>query len=103
MGFVAFPMPEIFPNHYWLFHSLWHVFLAAGYYELYALIEQDRLTAQKTPAKQESRNHAARHAKRQLAIADLPKGASNSSLDSTCELASSQDQMHFQVCCACSL
>ncbi|KAL0019556.1 hypothetical protein WJX79_000427 [Trebouxia sp. C0005] len=47
MGFVAFPMPEIFPKHYWLFHSLWHVLLAAGYYELYALIEFDSNTVYK--------------------------------------------------------
>ncbi|CAL8465576.1 g5112 [Coccomyxa elongata] len=36
---VAFPMPELFPRHYWLFHSLWHAFLGAGYYELYAMLE----------------------------------------------------------------
>lgn len=47
LGFVAFPMPEIFPKHYWLFHSLWHVLLAAGYYELYALIELDSNTVYK--------------------------------------------------------
>lgn len=47
MGFVAFPMPEIFPKHYWLFHSLWHVLLAAGYYELYVLIEFDSNTVYK--------------------------------------------------------
>ena len=47
LGFVAFPMPEIFPKHYWLFHSLWHVLLAAGYYELYALIEFDSNTVYK--------------------------------------------------------
>ncbi len=27
---VAFPMPELFPRHYWVFHSLWHAFLGAG-------------------------------------------------------------------------
>lgn len=47
LGFVAFPMPEIFPKLYWLFHSLWHVLLAAGYYELYALIELDSNTVYK--------------------------------------------------------
>ena len=47
-------MPEIFPKHYWLFHSLWHVLLAAGYYELYALIELDSNTLHKK-AKKHSR------------------------------------------------
>ena len=45
-------MPELFPRHYWLFHSLWHVLLAAGYYELYALIEAESLAAYK-----EARRH----------------------------------------------
>lgn len=45
-------MPELFPRHYWLFHSLWHVLLAAGYYQLYALIEAESLAAYK-----EARRH----------------------------------------------
>ena len=40
-------MPELFPNHYWFFHSLWHLALAGGYYELYALIEYDTNTVYK--------------------------------------------------------
>ena len=40
-AFVAFPMPDKFPNHYWLFHSVGHTLLAAGYYILYMLIEHE--------------------------------------------------------------
>ena len=29
-AFVAFPMPSVLPRHYWMFHSIWHVLLAAG-------------------------------------------------------------------------
>ena len=43
---VAFPMPERFPRHYWLFHSLWHVFLSVGYYELYRMIEEETTVRQ---------------------------------------------------------
>ena len=60
LGFIAFPMPELFPRHYWLFHSLWHVLLAAGYYQLYALIEAESLAAYK-----EARRHKHVRAKRQ--------------------------------------
>ena len=60
LGFIAFPMPELFPRHYWLFHSLWHVLLAAGYYQLYALLEADSLAAYK-----EARRHKHVRAKRQ--------------------------------------
>ena len=31
---------------YWLFHSLWHLMLAAGYHVLYAELEHERLTTQ---------------------------------------------------------
>lgn len=55
-------MPEIFPKHYWLFHSLWHVLLAAGYYELYALIEFDSNTVHRKAKRQ-------KHAKQQPAPA----------------------------------
>lgn len=55
LGFIAFPMPEIFPKHYWLFHSLWHVLLAAGYYELYSLIEFDSNTVYKKTRRQHVR------------------------------------------------
>ena len=60
LGFIAFPMPELFPRHYWLFHSLWHVLLAAGYYQLYALIETESLAAYK-----EARRHKHVRARRQ--------------------------------------
>lgn len=60
LGFIAFPMPELFPRHYWLFHSLWHVLLAAGYYQLYALIEAESLAAYK-----EARRHKHVRGKRQ--------------------------------------
>jgi hypothetical protein len=29
-GFGVFPLPELLPRHYWLFHSLWHMFMADG-------------------------------------------------------------------------
>lgn len=67
LGFIAFPMPEVFPRHYWLFHSLWHVLLAAGYYQLYALIEAESLAAYK-----EARRHRHVRAKKQ-APAKKPK------------------------------
>ena len=35
LGFVCFPLPELAPSFYWLAHSLWHLFLAAGYSLLY--------------------------------------------------------------------
>lgn len=99
MGFIAFPMPELFPRQYWLFHSLWHCFLAAGYYELYALIEQDSLSMQKKrAAQQKSRKHAVRHAKKQLAVAKMQKADSNSSMDSMSVLASSQSKSGSEVC-----
>ena len=45
-------MPDIFPNHYWFFHSLWHLALAGGYYELYALIEYDSNTVYRRAKRQ---------------------------------------------------
>ena len=30
LAFAAFPMPAVFPSYYWVFHSVWHVLLAAG-------------------------------------------------------------------------
>jgi hypothetical protein len=43
-GFVVFPLPELFPEKYWLCHSLWHCFIAIGYYELYnELLVQDAM------------------------------------------------------------
>ncbi len=30
------PLPRRLPSHYWLWHSLWHLFMGLGYYYLYA-------------------------------------------------------------------
>jgi hypothetical protein len=38
-AFVFFPLPEKFPSLYWLFHSLWHLCVAAAFYELYMCLE----------------------------------------------------------------
>ncbi len=81
LGFVAFPMPEIFPKHYWLFHSLWHVLLAAGYYELYALIEFDSNTVYK-----KAQQHKRLRAKQQTGPS-LKQGVTVSEVDT---LGSSQ-------------
>ena len=74
LGFVAFPMPELFPRHYWLFHSLWHVLLAAGYYQLYALIEAESLAAYKEARRHKhvrpKRHAQARDTKQNLAVAE---------------------------------
>lgn len=35
LGLTCFPLPELFPQLYWLFHSLWHLFMAAGMVEIY--------------------------------------------------------------------
>jgi hypothetical protein len=34
-AFACFVAPNFQPTRYWLWHSLWHVFLGVGYYELY--------------------------------------------------------------------
>lgn len=39
LGFAFFPLPELLPRHYWLFHTLWHIFLARGYQLLYQQLE----------------------------------------------------------------
>ena len=93
MGFVAFPMPEIFPRHYWLFHSIWHVCLAAGYYELYALIEQDSQKGQ-TVRHAEQRSVAG---VKNDQLSAMPKAASNSSLDSSSEPATIKHRVRSQV------
>lgn len=36
LSFVSFVMPQRMPHQYWLWHSLWHLLLGVGYYELYA-------------------------------------------------------------------
>lgn len=35
LGLMCFPLPELVPEMYWLFHSLWHIFMAAGIFEVY--------------------------------------------------------------------
>jgi hypothetical protein len=44
-GFVCFPLPELYPPIYWLAHSLWHCFLAAGYSLLYEELLETRQQA----------------------------------------------------------
>ena len=95
MGFVAFPMPEVFPRHYWLFHSIWHCCLAAGYYELYALIEEDSIKGHK--GGRQGVKQFTRHAKKQPVAMVMQKAGSNSSLDSTSELASTT-KSRSEVC-----
>ena len=35
LGLTSFPLPELVPEMYWLFHSLWHIFMSAGLFEVY--------------------------------------------------------------------
>lgn len=35
LGFLSFVQPNKFPQQYWLWHSLWHVFMSIGYFYLY--------------------------------------------------------------------
>lgn len=35
LGFLSFVQPNKFPEQYWLWHSLWHVFMSVGYFYLY--------------------------------------------------------------------
>lgn len=93
MGFVAFPMPEVFPRHYWLFHSIWHVCLAAGYYELYALIEQDSHKGQ--TVQRANQKSIAEMKKKDLST--MHNVASNSSLESSSELATLKHRVAPQV------
>jgi hypothetical protein len=34
-AFTCFVAPHAMPDHYWFWHSAWHVFLGVGYFELY--------------------------------------------------------------------
>lgn len=63
LGFICFPMPEIYPSSYWLMHSLWHVFLAAGY----GLLYEELLHAQQQAELEERRQEAARKRAERLA------------------------------------
>lgn len=38
-AFSCFLMPKKMPHLYWFWHSMWHVFMGLGYYELYSTIE----------------------------------------------------------------
>ncbi|PSC69896.1 serine threonine [Micractinium conductrix] len=38
-GFGFFPWPERFPRQYWLYHSLWHICMAKGFYLLFFQLE----------------------------------------------------------------
>lgn len=35
LGFLSFVQPNMYPEQYWLWHSLWHVFMSVGYFFLY--------------------------------------------------------------------
>lgn len=48
---VLFLILPNFCGRYWLFHSLWHLFLAIGYYTLYLQIERPRLDRKMTNGK----------------------------------------------------
>jgi hypothetical protein len=39
VGLAIFPLPELWPSLYWLFHSAWHLLMAAGVHELYLALE----------------------------------------------------------------
>ncbi|KAG7675003.1 hypothetical protein Ndes2526B_g07852 [Nannochloris sp. 'desiccata'] len=45
LGFVCFPLPELYPSLYCIAHSLWHCFLAAGYSLLYEELTESRQQA----------------------------------------------------------
>lgn len=38
-GFSCFLAPHKMPDHYWFWHSAWHVCMGLAYYELYCTIE----------------------------------------------------------------
>lgn len=43
LGFFCFSQPERQPHLYWFWHSMWHVFMGLGYYELYSqLVSQQK-------------------------------------------------------------
>ncbi|KAK9810823.1 hypothetical protein WJX73_010228 [Symbiochloris irregularis] len=39
-AFVCFPMPAIFAEQYWLWHSLWHTFCSFAFWDLYCCLDQ---------------------------------------------------------------
>ena len=57
LGFFVFPLPEVFPQIYWLTHSLWHCFMAIGYDALYTelLSQQEELERKRMVAVEERR------------------------------------------------
>jgi len=61
LGFVCFPLPELYPSLYCIAHSLWHCFLAAGYSLLYEeLCESRQEAALEAKKKQAAVNRAER-------------------------------------------
>lgn len=40
LGFASFKLPERQPHLYWFWHSMWHLFMGLGYYELYTQLEK---------------------------------------------------------------
>lgn len=52
------------PDHYWLWHSLWHVFMGLGYYELYSELTSDKQEQHKAAAARKAQAAAAAAAKR---------------------------------------
>jgi hypothetical protein len=61
LGFVCFPLPELYPSFYCIAHSLWHCFLAAGYSLLYEeLLESRQEEALEAKRKQAAMRRAER-------------------------------------------
>ena len=96
MGFISFPMPEFFPKHYWLFHSLWHVCLAAGYYELYSLIECENSSRRQNSLRRNEKM-TSKPGKHQLHRVSMPKALPQGSLDVTPERVGLTDAAGAQV------
>jgi len=38
LGLIFFPLPVIWPHMYWLYHSLWHVFMGLGLFVCYGFL-----------------------------------------------------------------
>lgn len=47
LGLFFFPLPVFNPNMYWLYHSLWHIFIAFGLFVSYALLHTGHYQANK--------------------------------------------------------
>jgi hypothetical protein len=47
LGIFVFALPSIQPDRYWLYHSLWHVLMGAGYVDLYqGLLDKEAAVAE---------------------------------------------------------